>query len=307
MLDLIIQEMGSQRGERTLVQYRGARKHLEEFASAYGIALSFDRIDTIFFEKFAGYLVRVKQQSNETVWKIIRNVRAMLRRAVDRGFSSNEEFKKFTRRNIPRGESSKPVYLTPEELEAIRVLDLSGEPELAEVRDLFIFQAHTGMRWQDITRVSPEHIQQGNIEIVTQKNRKAITIPFHPIAREIWDRYEGQLPRLPNWKQNEGIKEVARRAGITALQIIVRYSGVERKETVKPKCEMIGTHTAKRSFVTILRRLDVSVEAIMAITGNNRQTIEAYILLTEEDAASEVRQAWQRSLTPQQSLTPVTA
>ena len=69
----------------------------------------------------------------------------------------------------------------------------------------------------------------------------------------------------------------------------------------------LGTHTAKRSFVTILRRLDVSVEAIMAITGNNRQTIEAYILLTEEDAASEVRQAWQRSLTPQQSLTPVTA
>jgi integrase len=160
------------------------------------------------------------------------------------------------------------------------------------VRDLFVLQSHTGLRYGDLQGLGPEHIQEGSIRLVTGKNRKAITVPLLPAARAIWEKYEGKLPKISNQKQNEYLKELGKLAGIDSPVVVVDYRGIERIERVEPKHELIGTHTAKRSFVTVLRQRGVSIEAIMKATGNNRRTIEKYIVATQQDAVEEIRGAW---------------
>lgn len=100
------------------------------------------------------------------------------------------------------------------------------------------------------------------------------------------------MPSITNQKQNDYLKELCELAKIDTPVVLVDYRGAQRMEKTVPKYKVIGTHSAKRTFVTILRQRGVSVEAIMKITGNNRRTIETYIANTESDAVSEVERAW---------------
>jgi len=148
------------------------------------------------------------------------------------------------------------------------------------------------MRYGDVQRLGPEHIQGDTIRIITEKNRKGVTIPFLPPARAIWKKYEGKLPKISNQKMNKYVKELCEVVSIDTEIVTVDYRGVERIEKTMPKFKLIGSHSAKRSFVTTMRQRGVSVETLMVITGNNRKTIEKYILHTEEDAVRELTEAW---------------
>jgi hypothetical protein len=88
-----------------------------------------------------------------------------------------------------------------------------------------------------------------------------------------------------------GLVQLRQATSFNTPIVTVDYMGTERVEKVRPKYELIGTHTAKRSFVTILRQNGVSVEAIMKVTGNSRPTLERYILRTESDALQEIAAA----------------
>lgn len=255
--------------------------------------MTFDMLDALFFKRFVIYLVRDAGVNNTTAWKIVRTVYVFLRFAIEHGFTDKTDFQKIARKDVEKGDKSLAVYLSPAELDAIMALDLDSDPRLARARDVFVFQSHTGMRYGDICKLRPEHIQGEVIAIVTHKNRRSVRIPFLPKARAIWAKYNGNLPAISNQKQNDYIKEFSKRAGLDASIVKVDYRGTERIEEVLPKYELISTHTAKRTFVTILRQLGVSVEAIMRATGNSRRTIETYIVTTEDDMHREINAAWE--------------
>lgn len=271
-----------------------ARNHLRIFAEKGKLTLSYDVLDAAFFRNFVAYLVGEIKLNNTTAWKVVRTIRVFLRHSLEQGFTESTDFKKVTRTQVERGEKSLAVYLTADELQRIMNLDLSKDGRLERARDLFIFQAHTGMRFGDVCALRPEQIQGDTIAVVTQKNRKAVRIPFLPTARVIWEKYNGELPAITNQRQNDYIKELAEKAGVDTPIVTVDYQGIKRIEEVCPKFKLISTHTAKRTFVTILRSRGVSVEAIMRATGNSRRTIETYIVTTEEDVHREITSAWQK-------------
>ena len=227
--------------------------------------------------------------NNQTASKIIRTLRVFLRHAVQREWTVNTDFLRFTGKQIPKGESSEKVYVTAAELEIVKALDLNGNKRLELTRDLFVFQACTGMRYGDVQRVTPDHMVGDELHLVTGKNKKAVRVPLLPAAKSILQKYEGRLPRRSNQKQNEYLKELMQKAKINRPVVVVDYRGVKRIERTVPKSDLIGTHTAKRSFVSILRQHGVTVEAICRITGNSRATIEKYILKDEADLAAELK------------------
>lgn len=293
--DRFILESGDRFTKNNQQVHRTAFNHLKGFEKAYGVKLTFERIDSIFFEKLVGYLVRVIGLHNLAPWNIVKSFRAFLRYAFEHGLTSNDDFRLFTKKMMPKGEISDQVYLTPAELERWITHDFSGDPRLDRSRDLFVFQAHTGFRYGDVQRVRPEHVTGDTIRLVTTKNRKAVAVPLLPQARRIWEKYKGELPRLSLQQHNDALKEVAAAVKLNTQIATVRYKGVERVEKTIPKHELISSHTAKRTFVSILRQRGVSVEAIMKITGNNRATIERYILTTETDVSRELERAWSAS------------
>ncbi len=125
-----------------------------------------------------------------------------------------------------------------------------------------------------------------------EKNRKSVVVPLLEPTRVILEKYCGKLPTISNQKANGELSEVLQLAGIDAPCQAITHSGTERRESIEPKHQLCGMHTAKRSFVSILRRKGVSVEALMKATGNSRVTLERYILRTDTEALDEIRDAW---------------
>lgn len=289
---LYIESVGDRRQRSTVQIHETARNHLREFAKAYGVRLDLERFDALLFDKLLHYLNNVVRQSNATAWKVIRTIRVFLRWAVDHGYTTCRDFEQFTQRRIPKGETSDKVYLTVAELAAIRKLDLRGDERLKVTRDLLLFQCYTGLRWSDVQRVGPEHRAGDELQLVTAKNRKNVRIPLFGDAGEILSRWGGRLPRRSNQKQNVALKDLCRAAGIGRTVQVVTYRGVQRVECAAAKCDLIGTHSLKRTFVSLLRQEGVSVETICRLTGNTRATIEGYILKDETDMRAEIDAAF---------------
>ena len=149
-----------------------------------------------------------------TIGKIIKTLKTFMNEALERNLTTNISHKgrRFT---APR-ENVSNIYLTNDELTAMYKLDLSNEPRLEHVRDLFLFGCYTGLRFSDFSKVKPEHIDltAGVIDIPTQKTDEVVTIPILPIAQAILNKYRGKtansLPNsISNQKFNKYIKEVA--------------------------------------------------------------------------------------------------
>ena len=62
---------------------------------------------------------------------------------------------------------------------------------------------------------------------------------------------------------------------------------------MKPKWEMIGTHTARRSFATNAYKAGIPSITIMAITGHRTETaFLKYIKVTLEEHAEKMQEIW---------------
>jgi integrase len=123
-----------------------------------------------------------------------------------------------------------------------------------KVRDVFCFQCYTGQRFSDIANLKREDIKGNTWHLHTYKTRDIIKVPLTPGALDILKKYENQanpLPVISHQKTNDIIKEVCEKAKINSLETKVMYRGKERIEIKKPKHDLISTHTARRTFVTL--------------------------------------------------------
>lgn len=248
--------------------------------------VNFADVDPEFVTGFTAFLTNRKGYAANTVVKYGRTLRLILRRAKEEGHPVSDLL--FTRRLALREEPSEQVYLTGEELTALYRLDLSTNPRLERARDLFIVGAWTGLRFGDLSRLQPEHVERDRIRIPTAKTGREVWIPLHPFVRAIMAKYRGKVPAgLSNQKQNDYIKEAAALVPELQTRIMVgRTVGGIRREVARAKWEMVTTHTARRSFASNLYRDGLPARTIMGVTGHTtEQSFMRYIRLTNEEHA----------------------
>lgn len=75
------------------------------------------------------------------------------------------------------------------------------------------------------------------------------------------------FPRITNQKYNEQLKVVGKLAGMTVYWITEKQSGRTKTREVRPKYELLTSHVARRTFVTMCLRKGMSPEDIRAVTG----------------------------------------
>lgn len=99
------------------------------------------------------------------------------------------------------------------------------------VRDLYVFQCNTGLSYADLYKFKVIRDKKGKEWIIGQrsKNDNHYEVPFMPVAKAIYERYDNGLPFIANQTYNRIIKEIA-----MALNI-------DKKLT---------THTARKTFGT---------------------------------------------------------
>ncbi|MCP9611715.1 site-specific integrase [Coprobacter tertius] len=196
------------------------------------------------------------------------------------------------------------IYLTEDELKKIydfdfkissiknHFKDISDENAKKKiksyklVRDRFLIGAYTGLRVSDYGRLNELNIDDNFIRIRAKKTGKESIIPIHPYIRNILNNGFDPNIRVSDQKINEHIKEIARIAGITDKVLINKHIQGKYVQFEFEKCDLISTHTARRSFATNAYKAGVPVIAIMKITGHSKQsTFLKYIKVDEKENA----------------------
>ncbi len=99
---------------------------------------------------------------------------------------------------------------------------------------------------------------------------------------EIFKKYNDVLSKISDQRFNQFIKEAFEEAGYTA-------TGCLLKAPDKKLCEVISSHTMRRSFCTNLYNEGVPPVVIMKISGHKTETaFLKYLKVTQTDAADKL-------------------
>src|SRR5690606_22724481 len=126
---------------------------------------------------------------NNYYGKQIAFIKTFMKWALERGYHSNLEFKKF--KTI--SQDIEVIYLTMEEL--LRLYHHNFESQrLSQVRDLYCFGCFTGLRFSDLTRLTPSNVYKYHLRLTIQKTKRMDhIIPLNRFALEILQKYKGTL------------------------------------------------------------------------------------------------------------------
>jgi integrase len=217
------QKTGKILSKLTVRSYSGTLKHLKEYETNRKIKIRFSDITLKFYNDFKKYLNENNYAIN-TIGKQVKNIKVFMRIAYERGLTENRDFEKPAFLKV--SEETQSIYLTENELQSIYELDLSNVKRLETVRDMFLIACYTGLRFSDLKQLKKIHFKENTIEMTTIKNQQRVIIPLHWTVKEIFNKYEYELPRLiSNQKMNEYLKELGQMAGINETVMITETKG----------------------------------------------------------------------------------
>ena len=177
---------------------------------------------------------------------------------------------------LRRGEKN-VQFLTEEEVEKIRTTDFHNE-SLNRVRDLFVFQAASGLSYTDMAKIVPSDFQQrpdGQYYIHDKRNKTGVYYTSVILADgvEILKKYDFQLPMISNQKVNAYLKTIRDICGID-----------------KP----IFSHVARHTYATRCLNRGIRLEVVAKLLGHSTTRItQHYAKLLEKSIIAEVEDAFE--------------
>lgn len=280
----------------TIKKFRTAQTYIVDFEKKYRQKVLTTGIDATFADRFTNFLLHEKGLKNTSVNKFFSLLGAVATWGGNRGYEINTDFKK--REKLETGESDE-VFLTEEELFSIYNHKFENST-LQRVADIFCFQTFTGQRWSDVVAFRHADVRGGIWYRTIQKTKKKLPIPLSDYAVAIMEKYRylEKLPTVSAQKNNEYLKKVCRIVGTMNYPVtITKQQGKRTVEITRQKWEHIGSHTARRSFITISFLRGMSIKAIMGISGHSSlKMINRYISKAADlqVAEKELKQIWRK-------------
>lgn len=283
--------------DSTRADYVKQIKFFEAFLNEVGkYPINFSDINLPLIKDYESYLFnkevgKGKTTKTTTVGNKVEKIICILKRAEQQGMIDIHESKldKYKKPQSRQGDENE-IYLTEDEIDKIYALRLTGREE--EVRDLFVLQCWIGQRFSDTQAINEGIIKEAPngkgkvIEIVQEKKTHRVSIPLLPVAIDILNKYKNGFPIYTNQTALNYLKNIGEKAGITRLHNVTEDRGGEVVTTQVKAYELIGTHTARRSFICNMLKHGYDSHIIMKITGHNdAKSFKKYVRLTSEDAA----------------------
>lgn len=304
-LDTYIKRYEHARSVITIRHYNTTRNKLIEYEKTRSKKLSFEDLDIEFYNDFRQWFFQHGYTDNYfgSIIKVIKQAYKEARRVDKLHTCSDIEHRDF----VTVTAESDNVYLSEEELLRIHNLNLTTEliaknykdldnhriqqkiTSLIRVRQRFLIGAYTGLRVSDFARLGDMNIGEF-IRINTLKTKSNTVVPIHPVISEILAAGFDSTITVSDQKINSHIKELARLAGITEMVLLNKHIGGKVVEVYKEKCDLVSTHTARRSFATNAYKAGVPTIAIMKITGHKKEsTFLKYIKISAEENAEMLK------------------
>ena len=257
-------------------------KSVEKMLAGYHAAKDFDDINSKWFERFQAYMERGKYSANY-IGKNVAIIKELMTIAKKRGLHRNLEYKD-TDYKKP-SESVETIYLTENELLTMYGIELS--PAMDSIRNRFMIGAFTGLRFSDSAKITADSIREGLIFDRNIKTGGNVVIPIHWVVDQIFEFHpDGLPPSISNQKTNKFIKTIGRKAGITTPVVISKTIGGKIVTTTHAKCDLITTHTARRSAITNMILAGIPSQNIMPISGHRTEaSFQKYVKMSQEENA----------------------
>jgi hypothetical protein len=234
--------------------------------------ITLSQIDYDFVNSYDLYLREVHELHKNTINKYHSRLRTILLKALAEGHIIKQPYANFKLNSIKTDRE----YLSQKELNKIIELDLSHNPSLDKVKDIFIFSVYTGLRFEDAQSLTTESLtyykEKQVIKFIQQKtNRSVIIILLEPVSlivekytdsdeRKVFNKI---LPKISNQKVN------------MYLKVIADLSGINRK---------ITHHIARHTFATtICLENNMPLEDLSMLLGHSSiKTTQIYGKITQE-------------------------
>ncbi|MDG2343271.1 MAG: phage integrase SAM-like domain-containing protein [Flavobacteriales bacterium] len=279
------------------------RNHLIEFESQHG-KLKPPQIDKKFFRSFQIFLsdyTTIEGVKKNLINNSINKNVAILKTFINRYLLAELEVKlrnyesKVVKRLKDDNKGQVLTYLDISEILRLYNLDLSERDSVYEVvRDQWVFIALTcGIRVEDYLELDKNqnlvYIQEDEKKILAlsfyqNKTNVKVVAPIGIIGKKILEKYAGTFPKVDIVTSRKLIKKICKWADISSRVYAKKVKG-ESVRSYK-KYELVGNHTARRSFCTNSYKAGVSEYKIMQISGHqDRESFFGYIGTTKEENA----------------------
>ena len=291
VFDDFVEDCGRQNNwtDSTFEKFAAVKNHLTNFREG----LTFEFFDERGLNDYVGYLRDVKEMRNTTIGKQLSFLKWFLRWAYKKGVHQNNAYDSYK----PKLKSTqkKIIFLTWNELNRLREFKIpSNKQALERVRDVFLFQCFTGLRYSDVFNLRRSDIKGDHIEVTTVKTSDSLIIELNNHSKAILDKYKDVafeddkvLPVITNQKMNDYLKELAELAGIDEPVRQTYYRGNERIDEVTPKYALLGTHAGRRTFICNALALGIPPQVVMKWTGHSDyKAMKPYIDIADDIKAN---------------------
>ena len=291
VFDDFVEDCGRQNNwtDSTFEKFAAVKNHLTNFREG----LTFEFFDERGLNDYVGYLRDVKEMRNTTIGKQLSFLKWFLRWAFKKGVHQNNAYDSYK----PKLKSTqkKIIFLTWNELNRLREFKIpSNKQALERVRDVFLFQCFTGLRYSDVFNLRRSDIKGDHIEVTTVKTFDSLIIELNNHSKAILDKYKDVafeddkvLPVITNQKMNDYLKELAEMAGIDEPVRQTYYKGNERIDEVTPKYALLGTHAGRRTFICNALALGIPPQVVMKWTGHSDyKAMKPYIDIADDIKAN---------------------
>ncbi|QUT28693.1 Phage integrase family protein [Bacteroides xylanisolvens] len=284
----------------------------ERYLKENNISDTWESMNLNTFESYQKYLVD-NGRGSVTIRNIIQNTLFPLLKKVSKRMdipfmwhnSNLESFESVKDESNKELASNKKVTLTEEQLKQLYDHPITGtERQIkknTEIRDLFVLQCLVGQRVGDMQKFfngdNERDEEEDTISIIQQKTKARAIIPLTPLAKEIISKYQNtelKYYKPSNSNLNAELRIIAEEAG---LNTPITFEDKDGKQ-VKPLFELVHTHTARHTFITIMCRRDIPKETIIIATGHEdtKMIDKVYSHLSNKDKAQKVSTAFKKKL-----------
>lgn len=327
----------SNKSPNTVKAWNSFQKLLDRFLTAYGdenhVELTFDRINLATTQAFRKHCTDVEGYALRVRNKYTKTFRALVHAALKYGVHNNTSaLSMFENESIIQRDDdgnlqmidSARVVLTPEEVEALVAMPLEGLQK--QVRDMFCIGIATVQRVSDYSRLSKSQIiRKCNgylVKLTQQKTGNNVTAPvLFEWFGGIVESYQEELPNVCEQVIGRYIKDILKELSKTVPSLATEYRTILRKFeregeansnlafnhegddkdcniVIRPKYELVSTHTARRTGATILHNEGLMNDhKIMSIGGwKTESSFYNYIIAddtTAEDDAEDILNEYQ--------------
>jgi len=283
LFDKYIEDSETTKAKITVDGIKRSRNHFFRFCKHQKKTPKLLDINFDFYNSYVKYLLVKRGMTNNSVGKEIKTLKAFLHYCRDNGYQISEDVRKFK----VFKERTVIIFLTEEELDGLYHFDFSSKPRLERVRDVFVFNCYTGLRWSDLSRLKRTHIEGNIIRLRQHKNKNDTLIPLTPRSASILEKYGHELPLISEQNMNSYIKEACQLAGISQAVEMATYKGGKKLYKMVPKYQLISVHTGIKSFISLAVKKGVPVKVISQITGKSQEVINRHYLGAEEKSIVE--------------------